>query len=216
MGSSRLPGKVMKHLGTRTLLGHILYRLSFSQRSFLVIVATSRLTRDDVIESFCNESKTHCFRGSETNVLQRYYQCAETYNFKHIVRLTADNPFTDIEELDRLIDLHMESGADYSHSLPFLPVGVGAEIFSFQALAVSTCEGIEPHHLEHVDEFILENPSRFKTAMLEVPEMKRYPNLRLTVDNKTDYQKACAIMELTRVAEQSGIEEAIRFCLHSV
>ena len=216
MGSTRLPGKVLKTVGKRTVLGHILYRLKFLQHDVLILVATSDLDRDNVIEEFCRNNKTLCFRSSETNVLYRYYECAKLYNLEHIVRLTADNPFTDIEELDRLIDLHFTMHTDFCHSLAMLPVGTGAEIFTFNALETSVKEATDAHHFEHVDEYILEHPERFKTSVLDVPNSKYYPDIRLTIDNENDYRLACKIMEKTRQAELAGIEEAIRYCMHSV
>lgn len=216
MGSTRLPGKVLKPVGERTVLGHILYRLKLLQHDVIIIVATSDLDRDDVIEEFCKNNNTLCFRSSETNVLYRYYECAKLYNLKHIVRLTGDNPFTDIEELDRLIDFHFEMHTDFCHSLYALPVGSGAEIFTFDALETAVREATDSHHFEHVDEYLLEHPERFKTSILEVPGTKFYPDIRLTIDNEKDYQVACSIMEKTRQADLAGIEEAISFCMLSV
>ena len=157
-----------------------------------------------------------CFRASETNVLYRYYECAKLYNLEHIVRLTGDNPFTDIEELDRLIDLHFRMHTDFCHSLSTLPVGTGAEIFTFDALETAVKEATDLHHFEHVDEYLLEHPEQFKTSILDVPGSKNYPDIRLTIDNEKDYQKACSIMENTRQAELAGIEEALSYCMHSV
>ncbi len=127
MGSSRLPGKVLKPIGSKVLLEHIIYRLGFLRHKAQLVVATSDTSRDDVVASFCQRLGVSCFRGSELNVLERYYDCARQFGFTQIVRLTADNPFIDVCELDRLIDLHVTNNADYSHSFGVLPVGVGAE-----------------------------------------------------------------------------------------
>jgi len=106
------------------------------------------------------------------------------------------------------------SGGAFSHSLPSLPVGVGAEIFTFSALVRSFLEGKAPHHLEHVDEYMLENPGKFKTTVLEVESGKRRPDIRLTVDTEEDYRKVCFI---AGHASQPYIstEEAISLCLRS-
>ena len=110
MGSSRLPGKVLKKIGGKTtLLEHIFYRLTFLKHQAKVVLVTSTNNRDDAIDAFCKEKNIECFRGGEDNVLERYYRCAKKYGFEHIVRLTGDNPFTDIEEIDNLIDLHMNA-----------------------------------------------------------------------------------------------------------
>lgn len=212
MGSSRLPGKILRMIHDRTLLEHVLSRLTHLKHKVRVVVATTDTAKDVVVAAFCAERKVDCFRGSEGNVLERYYLCARQYGFTHIVRLTADNPFTDIEALDQLIDLQLNSGADFSHSFRTLPVGVGAEIFTMEALEASYREGHEPHHIEHVDEYMLENPDRFKTMELKIGGLKNQPDIRLTVDTPDDYQKACYIAEHAR-HEMISTEEVIRLCL---
>ena len=211
MGSTRLPGKVLKPIHNRTLLEHVLFRLSHLRHDVFVVVATTDSPKDDVLESFCMKNKVQYFRGSESNVLERYYLCAKKNNFSQIIRLTADNPFTDINALDQLIGLHLESKADFSHSFRSLPIGVGAEIFSLEALEASYREGKEFHHLEHVDEFLLENPARFKTTELQVVGERNKPEIRLTVDTEEDYQKACFIARHA-INELIAIEEAIYLC----
>jgi spore coat polysaccharide biosynthesis protein SpsF len=209
MGSTRLPGKVLKTVGGRTLLGHILFRLSFLRHHVKIILATSTSDKDDVIESFSRDNNIVCFRGSEDNVLERYYLCAVEYGFQHIVRLTADNPFYDIEELDNLIDLHLRIGADYSHSFAFLPYGTGAEIFTFDALAKSYKMGHKPNHIEHVNEYITDNPELFKIEVLSVPRCKNRPDIRLTIDTQEDYENACKIAEKFG-DEYFGVETIIK------
>lgn len=195
MGSSRLPGKVLKDIGNKKLLEHIMYRLSYLQSEAAVVIATSSLDKDDLIADFCALHGWNCFRGSEENVLERYYFCARQYGFTEIIRLTADNPFYDIEEIDKLIDLFKKSDAQYANSLDVLPYGVGAEIFSFDALEKSYNEATLPHHFEHVNEYILENPEIFKTLYLPAVDEKCFPQTRLTVDTEEDYKRACYIWE---------------------
>lgn len=194
MGSTRLPGKVLRPIGRLPLLEHVLSRLALSKHKIKIVVATSGLLQDDVISAFCAGLRVECFRGSEKDVLDRYYQCAKQYGFRHVVRLTADNPFTDIEELDHLIDLHLKEADAFTHSFGQLPIGVGAEIFSFDALAQGWREGLAPHHREHVDDYLLENPAIFKTGILRVPQAKHRPDLRLTVDTEEDWCKADSLV----------------------
>ncbi|HLP97549.1 MAG TPA: glycosyltransferase family protein [Sideroxyarcus sp.] len=211
MGSTRLPGKILRLIGDKVLLDHVLSRLRRLKHLATIVVATSDTPQDDTVVEFCRKRSTECFRGSEANVLERYYQCAQHYNFNQIVRLTADNPFTDIEELDNLIALHLASDSDFSHSFGALPIGVGAEIFTFPALKASYREGSAPHHLEHVDEYLLEHPERFKTTLLQVSGIKNQPQLRLTVDTLEDHRKACFITQHA-AREYVTTEEAIELC----
>jgi len=211
MGSSRLPGKVLRPINGTPLLGRILDRLGHLRHRATVVVATTGEARDDTIVSYCGQREVKIFRGSENNVLDRYYQCAMTYGLEQVIRLTADNPFVDVEELDRLIDLHLSTQADFSHSFSQLPVGVGAEIFRFSALALCAEASHAPHHFEHVDEFMLEHPERFKTVELEVAAEKNHPQVRLTVDDETDFRRACFIAERAG-SDHVTTEQAVALC----
>jgi spore coat polysaccharide biosynthesis protein SpsF len=212
MGSTRLPGKVLLPINGKPLLDHILFRLNRLHRHARTVVATSNAVMDDLVEAYCRTRGVHCFRGSEVNVLERYFECAQSLGFTNIVRLTADNPFTDIEELDNLINLHFSSENDFTHSFGSLPLGVGAEIFTFDALERTFLEGHEAHHIEHVDEYMIENPDIFKTGVLGIKITKQYPSLRLTIDTNDDYRRACFIAEASR-CEYIDTEEAIRLCM---
>lgn len=211
IGSSRLPGKILKPLGSKLMLEHIIYRVSFIRHSVQLVLATSILSRDDVLASFCQSHFVNCFRGNEHDVLERYYQCAQQYEFDHVIRLTSDNPFVDIEELDRLIDLHFKRDADYSHSFNVLPVGSGAEIFTFETLKRSFTDGIKPNHREHVNEYIQENPALFHIETLQAIPSKNRKDIRLTVDTEKDYQKACFIVKHSK-SDYITTEEAIDLC----
>lgn len=211
MASKRLPGKVLASIASRPLLGHVVGRLERLRNSARVIVATSTLAGDDAIAAWCERQSVLCFRGSEADVLTRYYECAKAHNLDPVVRLTADNPFTDVPELDRLIDQHRLQANDFTTSFGALPVGVGAEIFSFAALERSYNEGTAAHHREHVDEYMLEHPGQFQTARLEVSPAKRRPDLRLTVDTPEDLRRARFIAERAS-GEWVGTEEAIALC----
>lgn len=209
MGSKRLPGKVLKIINHKTMLEHIFFRLTFLKANAKIVLATSISPVDNIIEELCIKLNVNCFRGSKENVLERYYMCAKKYGFYNIVRLTGDNPFVDIEELDNLIDLHLKTASDFSNSFKSLPVGAGAEIFTFAALEKSYLEGKAPHHLEHVDEYMLENPAIFKTSILMVAPDKNRHEIRLTVDTEEDYRKACYIVKNAK-KDFIATQEAIR------
>jgi len=198
MGSARLPGKVLRPVGHLPLLGHVLGRLQMLATPISAVVATSTSPQDDILAHWCQRQHIPHFRGSEADVLDRYVQCAEQCGFLHVVRLTGDNPFTDIEELDRLVALHLAEGDDYTHSFGQLPLGVGAEIFTLDALKKSHAESHAPNHREHVNEYIQENPALFRIGVLKVPPKKRAPALRLTVDTEMDLERAAYLAEYAR------------------
>ncbi len=214
MGSTRLPGKVLKPVASRPLLGHVVGRLEMLTHPHSAVVATSDLAADGPIAAWCDRAGVACFRGSEQDVLARYAGAAAEYDLDPVIRLTADNPFTDMVELDRLIDLHLSEGNDFTQSLAVLPIGVGAEIFTRAALERSVREGHAPHHREHVDEYMIENPQIFRTGTLAAAAAKNRPDVRLTVDTEEDYQRACFIAERARGKWATTIE-AIALCSHS-
>lgn len=215
MGSSRLPGKVLKPIAGKVLLDHVLGRISLLSYMVEVVVATSDLSQDDGIARHCQSRRVAVFRGSEVDVLDRYYRCARENRFEHVVRLTADNPFTDIEELQRLIEQHLSQNNDYTHSFGSMPLGVGAEIFTYAALGRSAREGHASNHREHVNEYIQENPDIFRIGVLEIAVAKTFPDLRLTVDTEEDYQRVCTIAGHAP-DRWIGTEEAIKLCSRSV
>ena len=104
MGSSRFPGKVLRHLAGEPVLWHIIYRLKKCQTVDVIAMATSVNPLDDPLEEFCKEQKVFCVRGSEDNVLDRYRQAAEELEADVIIRVTGDAPLVDPEIIDRLVD----------------------------------------------------------------------------------------------------------------
>lgn len=212
MGSTRLPRKVLKKLGNKNLLEYIIHRLKRLDNKVEIVIATSDLKRDDEIEFFCKINNISCFRGSEKNVLQRYFLCAKEHRFTDIIRLTGDNPFVDIEELDNLINLHIVSKSDYSRSFHGLPKGVGSELFTFKALEQSYINGEKENHKEHVNEYIEENEELFNIFELKVGKEKNRPEISLTVDTPDDYAKACYIVKNSK-SEYITTQEAIELCL---
>jgi spore coat polysaccharide biosynthesis protein SpsF len=214
MGSSRLPGKVLRLVGSMPLLGHVVGRLRDGTSGWPIVVATTALAQDDAIVAWCDAHHVSVFRDSALDVLRRYAMAASHYGFDHVVRLTADNPFTDIAELKRLVAMHLDSGFDYTHSFGELPLGVGGEIFTFDALQRSDRDGQAPNHREHVNEYIQERPESFRIGQLPVARAKHSPSLRLTVDTEEDWQRANALA--THAAGRwLTTEEAIELCSRS-
>jgi spore coat polysaccharide biosynthesis protein SpsF len=196
------------------MLSYILKRLRAGLPGLPVMVATTRRPQDDTLADLCKAEGVPCFRGSELDVLDRYYRSAVEFGLSQVVRLTGDNPFVDLKELGRLVALHSSTDCDYSHSFNHLPLGTAAEVFSLPCLIKTHREGLAPHHREHVNEYVLENPGLFNIQVLEVEPGKRWPDLRLTVDTPEDYQRACRIVaEVDREVVQT--EDAIAWLLQS-
>lgn len=207
MGSTRLPGKILMPIGGRLLLEHIIARMALLHEHAKLVIATSTQPENDAVERFCNDQGVACFRGEEDNVLKRYVDCANHYDFQHVVRLTGDNPFPDVVEVQRLMQLHCQEHADFTTSFEELPIGVGCEMFTIQSLRWSLEKSFAPHHFEHVDEYLLENLARIKHAQLHAVSAKHAPEVRLTIDTPEDL--ACARAIVARGGDDVTTEEAI-------
>lgn len=212
MGASRLPGKVLMEIGGVPLLEYQLQRISKSKKIEKVVVATSVAKQDDRIDSFCRKYAIECFRGSEDDVLSRYYECAKKYNADVIVRLTADCPFSDPVVIDNVIRLFEEKKADYAaNTVPpqtsYFPDGFDVEVFSIQALERANLEANDPYDREHVTFYFWKYQNGFRTVQLNFPQ--DYSQYRLTVDYPQDLEVASFIAEELKKAKKFGAMEEI-------
>ena len=192
MGSSRFPGKIMKELNGKPIIQHIVDFLKYSKTIDKIVIATTDLQEDDVVDSFAKKLKIECFRGSSENVLERFYKCAKKFNADLIIRLTADNPLINPKIIDDLINLCKNYNCDYVSNCLHLtyPYGYSAcEIFTFSTLTRLYETQKDPKSLEHVTSFVRENPHLFNIQELSAPENLSRPNWRLSVDTVEDYSK---------------------------
>ena len=197
MGSSRLPGKVLKEICGKTLLEHEINRVRQAKRIDGIIVATTN-PLDDAIEELCRKIDTTCYRGAENDVLDRYYHAAESVNLGEkdgIVRLTADCPLIDPVIIDEMIELFLRSGADYASNAnpPTFPDGLDAEVFTFTALKRCFAEARLLSEREHVTPYIRNNPHLFKQVNLE--GKRDLSGLRWTVDEEEDLEVIKTVYE---------------------
>ena len=163
MGSTRLPGKVMKDLGGETVLARVVHRVRRAKLSGEVIVATTSKSTDDLIVKECQRLSVSCFRGEETDVLDRYYHAAEAAGAEAIVRITSDCPLIEPEITDNIIRAFLEEQPDYaSNALQrTYPRGLDTEIMKFETLARAWREARRPYQRIHVTPYIYENPDQF-------------------------------------------------------
>jgi glutamate-1-semialdehyde aminotransferase/spore coat polysaccharide biosynthesis protein SpsF (cytidylyltransferase family) len=192
-GSSRLPKKVLRKIEGQTLLSIHLERLLQSNYIDKLMVATTVNLADDAICEEAKLSKVDFFRGSEQDVLDRYYQTASVYQPEYVIRLTSDCPLIDAELLDRGIEFFIEKKVDYiSNSLTeSYPDGQDFEIFTFEALKQAWEKGKETSEREHVTPYI-RNHSDFRGGKifrsLDFPSAVNYNHIRMTVDEESDFQ----------------------------
>lgn len=186
MNSSRLYGKVLREFSGDTLLGHIINRLKYSRYITSIIVATTDNPSDDILVSWLKSNNIEFYRGSENNVLNRYYEAAKKNNASNILRVTSDDPFKDPQIIDDVIELFFNKSLDfaYNNHPPTFAEGLDTEVFTFQALQIAEGESKELFEQEHVTQFFYRNPMRFKQLNLVSPI--NYSHLRWTIDTEED------------------------------
>lgn len=186
MGSTRLPGKVLMRIGGRPLLGYLVDRISRARTLDAIIVATTTNPRDNAIIEECERRRIPNFRGSEADVLGRYVSAARACRADIIVRITADNPFTDPGSIDRVVEALAGRNADYAIENS-LPVGVTGEALTWEALSFIESVADTLPWREHVTLYAKDNPESFNCAFLEAPEECARPDLSFTVDRLDGY-----------------------------
>jgi len=199
MGSSRFPGKALADICGHAMIWHVIERARRASGINKIVVATTDRSSDDAIASFCADQGVACFRGSENDVLDRFYQVAKKFNAQSVVRITADCPLIDPQVIDHVIDRFSSGRWDYaSNTLRYTyPDGLDTEIFSFGALECAWHEATKPSDREHVTPFI----KREQFAICSVVNDKQLPldvPVRWTVDYPSDlefvreiYSKLC-------------------------
>ncbi|MGD0212631.1 MAG: glycosyltransferase family protein [Terriglobales bacterium] len=195
MGSTRLPGKVLKDLGGETVLARVVKR---TRRAILldeVVVATSVLPADDAIVRECESLKVACFRGDELDVLDRYYRAAQKFAADAIVRITSDCPLIDPELIDATIRSGLDQRADYASNalIEMYPRGLGVEVCTVNALARAWSDGKENYQRTHVTPYLYENQELFKVVSI-IGEAD-YSKYRWTLDTPEDLELIRAIYQ---------------------
>lgn len=206
MQSTRLPGKVLRSLpigSGKPLLKCITDEIINWPMLGKVVVATSLNSENDSIEKFCNSERITCFRGSEEDVLSRFWKVIEVEKFDVIVRLTSDNPFLDVALLEKTIEYHLVEKTDYTKTVG-LPLGMNFEIVSAQALCGLKSKTLETEDLEHVTLFLQKN-DEYKKSIFR-PILEDLGHLRLTVDYPSDFLIASQLFSLLRDGERPGIK----------
>lgn len=189
MMSKRLPGKAMLYLADKPILGHVIERAKKIDHVDTVVLATSGGKENEPLLRLADDMGIYTFIGSEDNVLERYYLAAEEFGGKYIVRITGDNPFTDVDYASMIVDIALESGFDLC-ALSNLPLGTAVEVIKREALKEAYKTSNKPYHFEHVTPMIKEHPELFSIERPPVNIKNKIDDLRLTIDTPEDYKVA--------------------------
>ena len=203
MGSTRLPGKVLRPIAGRPMLWHIVQRVRQVGNLTDVVVATSDQPTDRPLRAFCSAEGISFFAGSENDVLDRFYRAARTFDGDPLVRITGDCPFVDPDLVSSLIGLYQTgrydyvsvttgAGALYLEGGRF-PDGLDAECFSFKTLERAWKDATHALDREHVTSYIWRNKDLFRCSHLTAAQ--DLSKLRWTVDNEADFEVVSRVYE---------------------
>lgn len=192
MTSTRLPGKVLKTVLGKPLLAYQLERLRRVKSADGLVVATTTNDTDEPIVALCQELGVAVYRGSETDVLSRYYEAAQVHQADAIVRVTSDCPLIDPDVLETLIQFYRAHADQYdyvSNSLgdpPTFPRGLDTEVFSMNALAEAHTCATHPAEREHVTPYLYRRPEYYRLHGITHPV--NLSHHRWTVDTPEDFE----------------------------
>jgi spore coat polysaccharide biosynthesis protein SpsF (cytidylyltransferase family) len=216
MGSSRLPGKVLMPIVEKTILEHLLHRLQPSKMVNHFIVATTTNPEDDAIQIFCENHGIHISRGSDWNVLERFYNAAlsmKAASGDTIVRICCDNPLHSYKVMDEVIEIFQKWGVDYcsnsNHEPHFLEDGFDVEVTSFDALQYAHEHAELMSEREHVMPFI-KNSGLFRLGWKKTNADYTF---KFSVDTIDDLTMVQSIFEKLGHIEQFGINEVTELIL---
>jgi spore coat polysaccharide biosynthesis protein SpsF len=192
MGSTRLPGKVMKDILGKPMLWYVVERTKKAITLNEVVVATTIDPSDDPIVNFCKLQGYCSSRGSVQDVLDRYYQAAIANHADVIVRITSDCPLVDPALIDMTVKALLENKVDFAADRlppPFtrtFPIGLDVEVCTFAALEKAWQEATDLHEREHVMPYLYDKEGRFNVWQVNNPV--DYGKLRWTVDTPSDLE----------------------------
>jgi spore coat polysaccharide biosynthesis protein SpsF len=213
MGSSRLPGKVMKRINDIPLLQILYDRILNSSFTDKIIIATTTNKEDDIIIDFCDDNNIDFYRGSDWDVLDRFYQTAISQEIKpkNIIRICADNPLLSYKVIDFVIENYIKSGKDYfsnsNHEPNYLEDGFDVEVFSYKALANAWKNAKLTSEREHICPYIKKN---FSCGWEKAHD--NY-NFKLSVDNKNDFEIVTQIFNELNHIKDFSIKEVVELLL---
>lgn len=209
-GSTRLKGKALLTINEKPMLWYSIETLKLSPVVNRIILAIPDKSQDDPLEEIAKQCGIECFRGSESHVLQRFYQASRVFPDLYYFRATGDNPILDYENPKRSLDFLVSNNFDYVAESN-MPLGTVVECFTAEALQRAFREGKSPEDIEHVT-WYMKKSGTFKVGYLPAPKNFQFPQLRLTVDYPQDFQRVKIIIESLYKNRIPTFSEIISFC----
>ena len=197
MGSTRLPGKIMRDVCGKPMLEMMIERVRRSKTLEKIVIATSTNKEDDIIVEFCNKMNVDFYRGSENDLIARYKGASDMFGVDVVVRLTSDTPIMDSYVIDKVVDVYVKNDYDFvSNCYPMprtYPDGMNVEVFSAKILDEAFKESKKPSEREHVTFFMWMNTERYKIFRVDYDrDVSMY---RFNLDYPEDYTVLKSIFE---------------------
>ena len=192
-GSTRFPKKVFADINGKPLLWHVVNRLKYTSLIDDLVRATTVHPTDAAIEEWCRKEQVKYFRGSEEDVLNRYYSAFIAFPSDVIVRVTADDPFKEPSVIDKVISKLLNEKYDLvtNNFPPSFPEGLDCEAFNFEVLATMEYSTQDSFEREHVTQYAYHNPDKFRIG--NVVSDCQLSSYRWTIDNEEDYEMVKAV-----------------------
>lgn len=212
MNSDRLPGKVLKNICGKSMLSRVVQRVNCATSLDNVVVATSDTNVDDLIENECHKLGVSVFRGSENDVLDRFFQAALVYKAEIVVRITADCPLIEPAVIDKVVQAFLGSDVDYASNtlIRTYPRGLDVEVISLHALTMAWKNSIKPYHRAHVTPYVYENADLFK--LLSITNSSDWSKYRWTVDTPEDLQFVRRVYEILGGISLFSWKDVLKLC----
>ena len=197
MRSSRLPGKVLKPIMGRPVLGYLIERVQQSKLLDEIIIATSDNLKDNAIENFAKSIGISVFRGSEEDVLGRIVGAIKEFNIDVHVELHGDNAIPDPKIIDKCVKFYLKNNYDYvSNCLEITyPPGLEVEVYDARILMEIEKSAKEEKYREHVSLYIKSHPEKYRLYNIEAPKNLHYPRIEIELDTQEDFEVIKSIYE---------------------
>ena len=213
MGSKRIPGKVLMDIAGKPMVRFIIDRLQISQFIDNVVLAITVSKSDDTLARYLDDEKVPYYRGSENDIVERFYKAAQKFDADTVVRVWGDCPLIDASLIDIMIKEYFDKKADYATNgnPATYPLGMDAEIYSLGTLKYIFNNTDDPFYREFPFKYIQDMSSKFKIA--NIIYKKDVSDIKLTVDYPQD---AKVILEIINYFSSTGkplqLDNIVKFC----
>ncbi len=219
--SKRLPKKMFKKIGNYYLIEWVVERVKMAKSVDKIILATTTKNIDKRFKTICQKFNIDFFEGEENDVLSRFISSVKKINNPNIIRVCADNPFIDPDQIDLLISIYTKYKYDYvcNHQNKInsrYADGFGAEIFSLDLLKKINNLAVDRKHREHITLFIWKNRSKFKIHSIKADKNLAYPKLKFDIDTLEDYERINRFVKKFNINFKTSAEKIVKHRLNEL